>query len=342
MNMLTTMKYTFIVLIIFTIMVWLFLKIKKSASKTTDPKPIKQEGDDKVDPKSAQTNTNLIRVTIFRPLSNGLVAQVGDPIMCQEKPDPNNNLMVMNEEKNFKEDMNFNQDRIFEILGFNLKFQNKSKKEKEQVLSKKIKEQEEIVNNLELDIKLNEKYNANDEALKLRQLKVMREALQMETTGNYMRLGKGGVRQYELVSIDGVLYPYFFGSRWYRVYPDLLVKKKIFNQENTIFRNEVGNLQKGIMNWMMIIVLVIGLLMMGGGGWMMKSAYSKNTDVTLTANQGAISCTNTLAKINENYGEIITDYQNLKQKETKSIISPEIPNTSIGGIVIDPSKINKQ
>jgi len=339
MSMLNTMFSAFIFCSIFALAVWIFLKIKKGMSKSKTPKPPVEEGDKKVDPKSAQTSTNLLKVMIFRPLSDGLVAQVGDPIMCEEKPDPNNNLIVMNEEKRFKEDFNFNQDRIFEMLTFSLQKQKKNKKDKLTIITNAIKIQEELVNSIATKVKENETYNALDEKLKLRQLKVLRESLQMEVTGNYMRLGKGGIRQYEFVVIDGILYPYFFGSRWYRVYPDLLIKKKIFNQENTIFRNEVGNLQKNIMNWLIIIVLVIGMLMVAGGGWMMKHAYSQNSEMTLIANQGAISCTNTLAKINDNYGTIIEDYQGLKMKESENIISPELPNINMGGIKIDPSKI---
>ena len=319
----------------------LFLKIKKARAKTKAPNKPKEEGDDKKDETLAQTNTNLIKVLIFRQLSDGLVAQIGHPIMCVEKPDDHTNLMVTNDEKRFKEDLNFQKDRIFEVLSFSNKLQNKTKKEKSNILSTSIQEQEDLVNKIATDVKLNADYNAQEEKLKLRQLKVLRSSLQMETRGNYMRLGTGGIRQYEFVAVDGILYPYFFGSKWYRVYPDLLVKKKIFNQENTIFRNEVAGLQKGIMNWIMVITLVIGLLLCTVGGVMMYHAYYKTADITLTANQGALSCTNTLAKINENYAGIIFDYQDLKQKDIESIKNTELPNNVIGNIIADPSKITK-
>ena len=333
MSIASTMINTVGFVLVFSLAVWIFLKIKNKKTKANDPKPQETKGiDDKVDNKTAQANTSLIKVTIFRPLSTGLVAQVGDPIMCAEKNDVHNNLMVVNEEKNFKEDFNFNKDRIFEMLDFSLKTQNKSNKLKEILILESIEKQETLVNRLDTEVELNAEFNAMDENLKLRQLKVLNESLQMETVGNYMRLGKGGIRQYELVAVDGILYPYFFGSKWYRVYPDLTIKKKIFNQENTIFRNEVGNLQKGILNWMVIATLIIGLLMMAG-------AYSKNTEVTMTANQGALSCANTLAEINENYGDIIIDYQKLKTRQTTSIKKTEIPNSNIGGILIDPGKI---
>lgn len=339
MSMLSTMGWTASIVIIAGILLYIFLKVKKSLDKQKVPDRPKEEGDDQTNKELATTNTNHIKVVIWRALSEGLVAQVGQPIMCVEKPDANNNLTVMNEEKRFKEDFNFNKDRIFEMLEFSLQTQNKSKAEKAVLLNKAIKKQEEIVNILGTDLQKNKDKNAPDEKLKLRQLKVLRSSLQMETTGNYMRLGGGGIRQYEFVSIDGILYPYFFGSKWYRVYPDLLVKKKIFNQENTIFRNEIAGTQKNVMNWMMIVVLAIGALMSGGGAWMMTHAYAQNSEVTLIANQGALSCANTLAKINDNYGTIIKDYQNLKQKQSESIKSIETPKITIGGINIDPTKI---
>lgn len=342
MSMLSTMINTGIFLAVFCLALYIFWKIKKAMNKSKTPKLEKEVGDDKVDTKAGKTSTNLMKVVLWRSLSDGLVAQVGEPIICEERPDENNNLMVINEEKRFKEDLNFQKDRIFENLEFTLRTQNKSKSEKAAILDKKIRAQEDLINQIETDVNMNAKYNGNDEELKLRQLKVLRSSLQMETSGNYMRLGKGGIRQYEFVVVDGILYPYFFGGKWYRVYPDLLVKKKIFNQENTIFRNEIGNLQKNILNWMVVISLAIGVIMMAGGGWMMQHAYGQNSEVTMVANQGALSCTNTLAKINENYGTIINDYQTLKTQQIESIKSPEIPSTNIGGIVIDPSKITNR
>lgn len=325
---------------VFAFIVYLIMKVKNSMGKSKDPKPKKEVADSKKNDDTAQTGTNLMKVIIWRDMGGGLVTQVGDPIMCQEKPDEHTNLVVMNEEKGFKEDFNFQKDRIFESLEFSLKTKGKTNQEKQKLINGAIKTQEELVNNLKIKKELNKEHNFNDENQKLRQLKVLRAALQMETAGNYMRLGKGGVRQFEFVAIDGILYPYFFGSKWYRVYPDLLIKKKIFNQENTIFRNEVGAIQKNILNWLLIIGLVVGCIMMGTGAWMMKHAYSKNTEVTMAANQGALSCANTLASINANYGTIIQDYQGLKKQQTESIKNPQIPiSNSGGGLIIDPSKI---
>ncbi len=317
-----------------------FKKISTKKSKTS-PEPQKQKGDDKKDKEQSQSTTNLIKVIIWRPMGGGLLGQVGEPIICEERKDNNNNQLVINDEKGFKEDFNFNKDRIFETLEFKLNLQNqKTKVERSVILTTAITTQTTLCNEISSDVNKNKQYNALDERLKLRQLKVLKESLQMETVGNYMKLGNGGIRQFEFVAIDGVLYPQFFGTKFYRVYPDLLIKKKIFNQENTIFRNEVGSLQKDILNWMTIITIAIGLIMMGVGGWMMKHAYGKNSEMTLIANQGALSCTNTLASINANYGVIIGDYQRLKKSEQNTNdIKQEIPNTNIGGISIDPSKI---
>lgn len=314
-------------------------QIRKSVTKSKDPKPAEAKGDNEVDPETQSLGTNLMKVFIWRDMGGGLVTQVGDSILCQEKPDEHTNLVVVNEAKNFKEDFNFQKDRIFETLEFSLRTKGKSKKDKALLIANEINTQEELVNSLKADKKKNAQYNYNDENQKLRQLKVLRESLQMETVGNYMRLGKGGVRQFEFVAIDGILYPYFFGSKWYRVYPDLLIKKKIFNQENTIFRNEIGNLQKNILNWLLIIGLIVGFAMGALGAWMMTHAYSQNTEVTMIANQGALSCANTLAGINANYGAIINDYQKLKQKQTDNIKKSEIPSITSGGLTIDPSKI---
>lgn len=340
MSILMTMGTTAVISLIGLIGYISFKKVVTKKSKSS-PEPQKEKGDDKKDATQSQSTTNLIKVIIWRPMGGDLLGQVGEPIICEERKDNNNNQLVINDDKGFKEDFNFNKDRVFETLEFKLSLsENKTKLERATVLADAIKIQTTLVNEISSNVDKNKDYNALDERLKLRQLKVLRESLQKETKGNYMKLGSGGIRQFEFVAIDGVLYPQFFGTRFYRVYPDLLIKKKIFNQENTIFRNEVGSLQKNILNWMTIITIAIGLIMCGLGAWMMKHAYSKNTEVTMTANQGALSCANTLAGINANYGTIINDYQRLKiTEQNTNNIKKEDPKNSIGGISIDPSKI---
>lgn len=302
------------------------------------------EKDNAQDKEIQNVNTNLLKVVIFRSISDNLVAQVGDPVICEEKKDDNNNLLVINQKANFKEDFSFSIDRIYEIMNFSLQMQNKTKKEKYIKLSESIKDQEALLRSIDEDVTLNQQYNYRDEELKLRQLKVFRDSLKRETQGNYMRLGKGGIRQYELIAVDGILYPYFFGSKWFRVYPDLTVKKKIFNHENSVFKNETAALFKNALNWITVVTLIIGLLLCVVGGGMLVYDHKYNSELNLKANQGAITCTNALSTITKNYGGIVNDYMQVKQIELEKLKKDENPNNNkvdIGSIIIDPSKITK-
>lgn len=350
----TTLSLLFF-FIIAGIAIWLSKKIfgwklfsKKKSSSTPAPLPSNIANDKTAKTKDSEIqnlSTNQLKIFIFRSISDGLVAQVGDPIIATEKKDSNNTLLAINEEANFKEDFNFSVDRVYEIMNFSLKMQNKTKKEKAVILEKKIKNQEELILSIDDDVKLNERYNYRDEELKLRQLKVFYNSLRKESTGNYMRLGKGGIRQFEFVVIDGILYPYFFGGKWFRVYPDLLVKKKIFNHENTVFKNETAALQKSIFGWINVITLIIGLVMIAIGGGMMSHAYSKNSEVTIDANKGAITCTNTLATMNTAYGGIVSEYLNIKRAEAESIKKSENPINNIPSVSsiinVDPTQITR-
>lgn len=323
---------------------WLGKKIFFSKDKKKDPKQ-GEEKDTARDKEIGNVNTKLVKVIIFRPLSEGLVSQVGSPIICEERKDNDNNLMVINEVNKFKENFSFSIDRVYEVMNFSLKMQNKTKKEKLLIISKAITTQEELLDTIDSDVKENATYNYCDEELKLRQLNIFKDSLRRESQGNYVRLGQGGIRQYEMIVVDGILYPYFFGSKFFRVYPDLLVKKKIFNHENTVFKNETSALQKGILNWITVITLIIGLVMIVIGGLMMSHAYTKNSEITADANKGAIICSNAMASMVEAGGETFVDYIKVQNIEKQNNINEKKQSTTIqtpSSIIIDPTKITNK
>lgn len=319
----------------------MFLVKRLTGKKKDKSKP--QDQQQAVDSEIQNLNSNKLRITIYRPVSDDLVAQVGNTIIAEEKKDANNSVLVINEEKKFKEDFNFSQDRIYEVMDFSLKMHNKTNKEKANILDKKIQEQEDLIISIEDDVELNKTHNFRDEEVKLRQMKVFRDSLRRERKGNYVRLGQGGIRQYEFVTIDGILYPYFFGARFYRVYPDLTVKKKIFNHENTVFKNETANLLNKNMNWIPVVILAIAIaFLLGNIYWTYKLSQSE-TDIALAANQGAITCENTLAAITKNYGGAVEDYLAIKKEELETLKKNQNnnnnnPNTNTN-IKIDPTDL---
>lgn len=268
-----------------------------------------------IDEETVNTSNKKLRILIFRHIGDDLVTQVGAPIIAEETKDENNNLIILNEPAKFKEDFNFSVDRIYEMISYSLKLQSKSVKEKGEILRKTIKEQEDLLNKIDIDIRLNTQYNYQDEELKLKQLRIFYDSLLREQHGNYMRLTQGGVRQYEFVAIDGILYPYFFGSKKFRVYPDLTIKKKIFNSENTIYNAENTLLQAGLINWIVVIMLAIGVVLtLGNGFWTYKNMTTGNS-MSEVANKGALQCSQTLSELQRTYGDIIKEYMESKRLE---------------------------
>lgn len=339
-----------LLLVLLVIAVIFFFVIRNGKSKTTKKTAKVENSKDKnaLDKEIQNISTNNVKIIVWRSMGEDLVAQVGKPIIAEERKDENNNLLVIHEEANFKEDFNFSIDRVYEIMNFSLKLQNKTNREKAIELKKEMKIQEALLIDLDIDIDKNKEFNYRDEEVKLKQLKIFYDSLLKEKKGNYMRLGEGGIRQYEFIAIDGILYPYFFGSKRFRVYPDLTIKKKIFNHENSIFQKETAILQQGILNWIMIVVMGLGILMCGMGGFMMYKGYYKVSDISLQANQGAITCTNTLAQLQSQYGGVIQEYMSAKQTEIQNIKNDEVDinnnainNAIQGAINIDPSKITR-
>jgi hypothetical protein len=319
-------------------------KQEKQTSQSNQSENNKDKTNNNKDKQENQINpTNKLRIKIYRYMGEDLAVQVGKPILAEEKRDENNNLLALNEKAFIKEDLNFSIDRIYEIMNFSLNLQNKSKKEKAAILKKAINKQETFLNSFENDIELNAKYNYRDEELKLKQLKIFYDSLRKEKRGNYLRIGEDGVREFEFVVIDGILYPYFFGSKKFRVYPDLLVKKKIFNHENTVFKNETAALFQSTLNWMIVVLYVFGVLLiavnLGVGYWV----YQKNANIDEEINKGSVTCLNTLGTFTANYGSVLESYMRnqVKNSQTQSENTQSNINTEIPIINIDPNKNNQ-
>jgi len=335
--------YTVITVSVITL-IWIFNKSRKNKIQKVQLKEKELDEDNQTDAEKQKAATNKLKILIWRPVGADLMIQVGKPLIVEEKPDSSGNLIAINEEKRFKEDLNFSKDRIYELMEYDLGLQNIDKKEKLIILNEKIKDQENIVKKINLNVEENKNYNALDEEKKLKQLKVYFYSLQKEFNGNYMRLGFGGIRQYEFVAVDGVLYPYIFGSKFFRVYPDLISKKKIFNQENTIFRNEAAALFNKHLPMAALITLVVGLILIGIGTAMIVYDNEESDKLNAMANQGSVICTQTLSQITKNYGGIINDYMQVKQSELDKDINTKNNNNnipSIGDIYIDPKKITQ-
>lgn len=291
-----------------------------------------------------EVNSRTILVRIYRKVGVDMYAQAAE-FKAEEKPDANTNVLAINEDKNFKESMDFSKDRVYEMLSNNLKIIGLEYTKQEKILADKIKEKEDELRNFydndeEVRKQVNSFKNFQDEDLELRQLRVLRDSLKYQKLGSYVRLGANGIRVYEFESRDGVLYPFVFGgTKSPRAHPDLTVKKKIFNQENTIFNQQMGlNLNKTL-TWIAVIMIAIACVWsLGNGFWTYKN-WLHSDDMELRLNGAAITCNNAMSKLVDSFGNSIEDYSSIKQDiETLKKKESDNNNNKDTEINIDPNK----
>lgn len=273
--------------------------IFKKKNKLKEAKEVNLDKATSKEHETQQSVSSAIKVKVYRSTGGGGLS-LAAKFQATERQDKNTNLFAINEEKRFKEDLDFTTDRVYDWINTDLALNGKKTSIKAEKVKEKIKAQEKVIKDIEGDVKLNAKYNFPDEEKKLKQYKIFLESLKKDKRGTYMLYEESGIRTYYFKSVDGILYPYWWGENAMRVDPDLTTAKKIFVHENMIFKNEHSKFQTAF-NWTSIIMLVIGVLFLIGGAWLTyghtEDMYSMAADV----NEGNIKCTNTLALCTEKY-----------------------------------------
>ena len=289
-----------------------------------------------------QINTNKVKVIIWRSIGKDLYALASE-FEAVERPDQNTNLIVTNEDKRFKEEVNFSKDRVYEILEYNLELVGKDIKTQQTILDKKIKERETLIKKFESEAddereKVNKKYNFQDEDAKLRQMRVLRDSLKYQKLGAYERIGKNGIRQYEFESKDGVLYPFVFGgTKSPRAHPDFTVKKKIFNHENTVFNQQLGLDANKILTWISIIMIGIACIWSLGNGFWTYKIVMHEEETNARIDSAGIACNNAMAVLTKNYANYVSSYPQLVQDIENLKNNKDTNNNKNSEIVINPN-----
>lgn len=280
------------------------------------------------------TTNNKIQIKVYRQVSQGLLG-LAAVIDAVEKKDNNDNLFAINEEKNFKEDLDFTIDRVYQTMNIELGLINKNRTDKLTIIAKKIREQTELVTSIHKEMAMNEKYNLEDEELKLKQLRILADNVKRKDDhGAYCKL-ENGIRVYSFTVIDGILYPEFHGTTNHRSHPDLTVKKRIFNHEKKIFADENGApTTKLIM--LGIILCGIGALMVIIGGVLNYVYLSNSNDINARINAAPLKCSNTLASCTQAYSEL---YQKCLVGDVKPETKKNINNEKPSNVMVDPTKL---
>jgi hypothetical protein len=248
--------------------------------------------------------TGKIKISVYRTIGGNTPVKVGD-FFAQEKRDEYNNLVAVNEDELFNEDIDFSVDDVYRNLTALLNLDNLTKEDKILTLKKKIKEQEVKLKILDKFPRLNAVFNYCDEQLKKDENELLLQHVsQIDTQGSFYTI-ENGVRVFSYHSVEGLFIPVWHGLATHTQYPDHTRKKKINIQEEYTFLKEIKAFNEkqflaNVLTFASIIVIV--LLCIGGfgayKGWQYSHAtQDKVNEQTLQCSAQTVACYDNMNKI---------------------------------------------
>lgn len=289
----------------------------------------------KVDDTPSKINTNevVIKVGVSH---GGDVRHVKDTFIAREEKDGFGGLEFVEEKREFREDVNFEKEDLYNEMVILLELKDKDINEQLRELEKRIDKQKKLLSYLDKHIELNGTFNYADEALKQKDLLILYNHIKTidEKRGAFYELDEKGRRVYTFMKKDGFLYPVWHGSNNFSNYPDYTRKKKIFNSEKAIFENEWGKYWENRINVSSILILSITFLIllianMYGG----YKLYEKHNDLDNQIHGAAYQCAEYTSQVNEEITKFLSneivqskikqtdeEYNILKQQEREKVI----------------------
>lgn len=286
-----------------------------------------------------QVSSTKIKVKVFSSLGGDLRVLKASYNAIEQRNDFGE-LVSINDGYKHDEDVNFYMDSIYREMQILLDFRSKDKKQKKDILDKKIRKQEKLIYFLDHVNELNAFYNYQDELAKLRDYRVLRNYLKLDSHGSYFYI-ENGIRTYEFDAIDGFLIPRWHGNDTYSSYPDHTRTKKIKIQEDYIFQKEMANrrfdlklLNYGAIFFIINMVIAVGLF---GGGFY---AYMKIDDKYNALEQSSIVCTKNLENVNTQFSGIIKDTFDFRKKmlaQNVTLVDNQVLQSERGNNLIEKS-----
>lgn len=232
--------------------------------------PFKKEDKDK----QKKLSENVVRINVKRSVG-GLPYTIAEFDAIQDS-DGSNNLILVNESANFKDDVEIVQDKVFSDLTLTLDLHKLSIEEKVTKLGEVIAKQETLIRSIDAGcIKkrstteegkeeiVKVRVNLIDEEMKLKRYRVLLDHITKYPEGSYEEIDVDGRKRVNYLYKAGVLYPYNIGTAKVTMYPDITSKRKIYKTEQDIIDQEFINDQKGFMSgwkqylWIGLIALMV-------------------------------------------------------------------------------------
>ena len=300
---------------------------------------------DKKDPKKRLSNLGetLVKVSVFRVIGKSLRSEIVKFDAIQNK-DASGNLILINPDFDFKEDVDFVKEKVIEDLSYKLDLISDSKKAKITKVEEAIKQQETRLKNIrdgKLVVKSKDSQdkvtNVNfiDEDNRLAQLKVLRESLQLEGEYTHEWVDSNGFKHVDYKLVEGVLYPLVYYDKDSTLTPDKTAKRKNYRSEKDIidteYLNDKTNPFSGvgkILLWAIVIGLV-GALIWGNVKNMERSSEitaqwdeSYMSQVLEASKLSSIECANYLSASAKNNNEVVTwAIGQLNETKTQNVIN---------------------
>jgi len=219
-------------------------------------------------------NSSNIHVKILRLMSDRTPVEILTFDAVQQR-DENFNIQIVNEDFNFKEELQSQRNKIIEYLRYRLNLANVTKEVQKTTVEKKITELEDKIS--ELEKSKDEEDEDNNKNLKdykaeIMHYKVLKYSIENSNEGSYERINIDGQREIHFCYQDGVLVPYFMVStkqndETLTMYPDVASKRKFYRESDNRIVEEFMASQtnfftgfKGMVVTVAIVLLVLGLV----------------------------------------------------------------------------------
>ena len=281
----------------------------------------------------------LVRIEVKRLLGNSVPYTIARFDAIQDK-DPDGNLVLINEDANFKDDVEITQNKLIQKLHYTLDLHSLDDTAKKEKVQKRIDEQDRFVKSIKegyvikkvkneqgIEEEKKVKVNKIDEENKLEQYKVFLDTLTNSGEGSYEEIDLDGVKKVSYLLKEGVLYPYKLIKANGNLYPDISVDRKVYKAEQDLidkeFLNDTKDFFSGFKTYLMIGLLAI--IIIANVVWTTKvmSLYnewdeSNIAELVKSSEGSAVLCAKYFATIGEETETFINAHSNIDNKGEKN------------------------
>lgn len=273
-------------------------------------------------------SSNVVSIKILTEFGGNIPMVVMEFEATQER-DSYHNLVLLNEDHNFKEDLEVVKSEIIEDLKYKLNFIGKSEDKKLKIVDEAILRQEQLLIKLKSHdyvltkekSKEKEYFNKIDEQNKLNKLKILKESVKSEGEGSYEAINRDGMREYTYTLKQGLLYPVFYNSCKNTLYPAIDSKKKIYKEEQDALKqeylDELGGTGTGLFRNVIIAGMVTAFLatllaMYWGFSYAGDMAKSYDDSEMAKIERAATICQQQITESTVKYRNLLDNYNSCK------------------------------